>query len=201
MLELLLVYEYRYNDYNESLGEEMNRIDDANTALLLIDWQEKLYPVMPETIRKYNLKQTITLSWFAKERGIPIVTSEQYPLGLGHTLPLLEAEEAIEKVNFSAMKEPLFKNKLDEFGVKCIILTGMETHICVLQTCQDLIDSGFDVIVPADAVLSRRKLDWWFGLERMKSIGAQITTSESIFFELLGSSKDKYFKEISHRIR
>jgi nicotinamidase-related amidase len=179
----------------------MNKIDDNNTALLLIDWQEKLYPAMPETIRKYNLRQTVTLSWLAKERGIPIVVSEQYPLGLGCTLPELEVENAIEKVYFSAMREPVFKNKVEEIGAQSIILSGMETHICVLQTCQDLMASGYEVIVPADAVLSRKKLDWRWGLERMKDMGAKITTSESILFELLGSSKDPQFKEVSRRIR
>ena len=179
----------------------MIQLDSTNTTLLLIDWQERLFPAMPESIREYNLRQTSTLCWLARELSMSVIVSEQYPKGLGPSLAALEVEDAIEKIHFSAMQEPIFAQQVRESNSKNIILTGMETHICVAQTCRDLIDAGYDVWVPADAVLSRAKLDWHYGLQRMQGMGAMIVTAEAILFELLDKAGGAAFKEVSRRIR
>ena len=173
----------------------------SNTALLLIDWQERLFPAMPEQIRDRNLKQTTTLKWLAEQESMPVIVSEQYPKGLGPTVASLGNVNAIAKTHFSAMKNTMFCSALEQTKATNIILTGMETHICVAQTCVDLCAKGYTVWVPADAVLSRRKLDWQFGLQRMQNVGAKIVSAEAILFELLQHSKDANFKQISRLIR
>lgn len=179
----------------------MKKLDVPNALLLLIDWQERLFPAMPELISERNLHQASTLTWLAKQLKIPVLGSEQYPKGLGKTLPLFEVQDAIAKVHFSAMKEPDFALRVTESGRQQVIITGMETHICVAQTCRDLLSAGYEVWVPSDAVLSRRKLDWHCGLDSMRGMGASITTSEAILFELLQKAGGSIFKEVSRRIR
>jgi len=179
----------------------MNALDFSNAILLLIDWQERLFPAMPDRISETNLRQATTLTWLAKQMKIPVLVSEQYPRGLGKTLASFEIENAIAKVHFSAMKEPAFAQRFTEVERQQVIITGMETHICVAQTCRDLRSAGYDVWVPSDAVLSRRKLDWHHGLENMRSMGATITTSEAVLFELLQKAGGATFKEVSRRIR
>ena len=172
-----------------------------STALVLIDWQERLFPAMPETIRDRNLKQATTLTWFARELSFPILCTEQYPKGLGHSLSEFGDLEAIEKIHFSAVKEPAFIDTLKEVMPERVVLSGMETHICVAQTCLDLCALGIDVTVIVDAVLSRRKLDWEMGLRQMEAFGAELMTTEMFLFEQLGQAGSSLFKEVSKRIR
>ena len=171
------------------------------TALMLIDWQERLFPVMPEGIRDRNLKQVSTLHWFAQETGMPTFVSEQYPKGLGATLSSLEVTGAISKTHFSAMKEEVFANKVKENLPETVILTGMETHICVLQTGLDLLGLGCRVQVVVDGVLSRRKLDWKTGLGQLKKAGAELVTTEGVLFAHLEKAGGVLFKDVSRRIR
>ena len=130
------------------------------TALMLIEWQEKLFPAMPERIRSQNLKQVCTIHWYAHAIGMPIFASEQYPRGLGSTLIQIGVNNAFPKLHFSALKDEVFAENFLRNKPDNVILTGMETHICVLQTGLDLLSLGVNVQVPVDAVLSRRKLDW-----------------------------------------
>tara|TARA_B110000037_G_C16988055_1_gene451873 strand:- start:162 stop:683 length:522 start_codon:yes stop_codon:yes gene_type:complete len=171
------------------------------TALMLIDWQERLFPVMPEGIRERNLKQVSTLHWFAKETGMPTFVSEQYPKGLGATLSSLEVTGAISKTHFSAMKEEVFANKVKENLPETVILTGMETHICVLQTGLDLLALGCRVQVVVDGVLSRRELDWKTGLAQLEKAGADLVTTEGVLFAHLEKAGGSLFKGVSRRIR
>ena len=170
-------------------------------VLLFIDWQVRLFPVMPEKIRENNLKNASNLKWLAEQLGIPTLFSEQYPKGLGPTLDTLQPCDPLEKVTFSVLKTTALSEALSKENRPTVILSGMETHICVLQSAQDLVNAGYKVWVPADAVLSRHKLDWKMGLQTMVSMGCQLTSTESLCFSWLESAKNPHFKAFSKRIR
>ena len=111
----------------------------------------------------------------ARELGIPMVLTEQYVKGLGETLPELKGqatEPAIEKMTFSCCGETPFPDQLKALGKKQVIITGMETHVCVLQTVIELLDAGYVVHLVRDAVMSRRKDNWFVGMEVAAAAGA-----------------------------
>ena len=180
---------------------EAYMLQPESATLLLIDWQTRLFDVMPTLFRNKIRSNAENLLWIAQMLEIPTVQSEQYPRGLGPSLSGLNTSDLVEKTSFSAMATPEFAAALQEIERKQIILTGMETHICVAQTCRDLLGAGYDVWVVADAVLSRRSLDWRLGIESMRLAGASITTTEALLFSLLRDANNPYFKEASRRIR
>ncbi len=176
-------------------------------AFIMIDIQEKLvnaaYKGEKVAENAANLAKTANIL------GIKTIVTEQYPKGLGATIaPVLEAlpEDAFifEKTSFSALLEENIKNKVQELknnGITQIFICGIETHICLLQTVQDLIKEGFEVHVVKDASSSRDKDEHKTGLELMKKYGAYITTVEIVLFELLKTSKHPNFKEIQNLIK
>ena len=176
-------------------------LDPSSTLVAVIDWQVRLFPAMEESRKSHALARTQDLIWLAGALDVPVLTSEQYPKGLGPTLPELGIETAFSKTSFSAMQEPTFADAFAASGRNQVVLTGMETHICVAQTCRDLRAKEIQVWVVADACLSRRPLDWQWGLERMREDGARIVTAEAVLFELLGQAGGPLFKEVSRRIR
>lgn len=178
-----------------------HRLDPADTALLIVDWQERLYAAMPEPVRAGALRQAETLLWMARELGLPVLATEQYPRGLGPTLPQLAVPEALEKLRFSAVQVEAVAAALQQAGRRQVLVTGMETHICVAQTVRDLAGLGLQPWVVADACLSRRKLDWRLGLEHMRGQGACVVSAEAALFELLGAAGTPLFKALSQRIR
>jgi nicotinamidase-related amidase len=113
----------------------------------------------------------------------------------------LEAISPIEKVSFSCCGVEMFNNKLNQSGRKQVILTGIETHVCVLQTAGDLIQKGYGVHVVADAICSRRKLDWEIGLRWMEKKGAMISTTETIAFRLLKEAGTEEFRRLSKLLK
>jgi nicotinamidase-related amidase len=129
---------------------------------------------------------------------VPRVHSEQYPKGLGRTVPEvgIEEERPIEKTVFSAARADGF----DLLGRDQAIVCGIETHVCVSQTVHDLLDGGVAVHVPADAVGSRHAIDYERGVERMERAGAVISTVEAALFELLGSADAPEFKAVQKLI-
>ena len=177
------------------------RLSPHNTALVIVDWQEKLHRVMDETRREQGLKAACNLKWLAEAMKMPILTSEQYPKGLGPTVLSLRSDTVVDKVTFSAVATDTFAAQLEDLNVNNIIIVGMETHICVAQTCRDLIEKGYIVWAVADACLSRRELDWQLGVERIRADGGRIVTSEAVLFELLGTAASPHFREVSKRIR
>lgn len=182
------------------------RLDPARTTLLLVDWQERLFPAMPEAVRDQARAHAANLRWLAGELGLGALATEQYPRGLGHTLPDLALPDPIEKLSFSAMGAAGFPERLGAAlpgteGPGAVLVSGMETHICVAQTCRDLIAAGYEVWLVADACLSRRKLDWRLGVERVRTDGARVVTAEGALFELVGAAGTPIFKELSRRIR
>jgi nicotinamidase-related amidase len=134
----------------------------------------------------------------ARLLGVPRVVSEQYPKGLGHTAPEvgIEDERPIEKTVFSAVRAEGFDLIERDQAIVC----GIETHVCVSQTVHDLLDTGVEVHVPADAVGSRHALDYERGLERMERAGAVISTVEAALFELLERADVPEFKAVQKLI-
>lgn len=178
-------------------------LNTENSVLFVIDVQDRLVGMLKnsEEIAKNNY----VLTKAANILGIPIIASEQYPKGLGSTI--LEVRENInpdnifEKTSFSALKEDLIKSKLKSLERKKIILTGIETHICVYQTARELLDLGYEVYVIKNAVSSRNKKDYRTSLELMRDYGVRLTCVETVLFEWLESSKHLNFKEIQNLIK
>lgn len=173
------------------------------TALLLIDIQEKLLGVMhsPDLIIKNSLK----LIRGFKELNVPIFYTEQYPKGLGSTsaelMPELEGLSPIQKMTFSCSGAGNFFQRLIDNNVKQVIVAGIEAHVCVQQTVLDLVATGFQVNVAADAISSRNELDYRIAVDRMRHHGAEITTAESVLFELLNVCGTDEFKAISKIVK
>lgn len=170
--------------------------------IMIIDIQERLVPVM-----KYKedvINNTKILIHGAKEMGIPIIYTEQYPKGLGHTVEeleeLLEGSQKFEKSSFTAYTEELI-TALENTGRKKVIITGMETHVCVFQTVRDLLFNGYDVFVVSDGVASRTKNNYLSGLDLMKEMGAVITNTETLVFDLLKRAGTPEFKVMSKLIK
>lgn len=174
----------------------LNRDD---SLLLLIDVQEKLTPAVLNT--ELFIARCQWLLKLAQKVGVPILVSEQYPQGLGGTIkqlqPYLKQEECIDKVHFSCMGEPQYVAQLHQFQKKQLILIGIETHVCVLQTALEMKNEGYDVFVVADAVSCRGELNMKYGLKRMKQEGVRLLTSEMVFFEWLRKAGTAKFKELS----
>ncbi|MSQ04287.1 MAG: isochorismatase family protein [Myxococcales bacterium] len=167
--------------------------------LVVIDFQVKLAAAMPEASLSRGLRATENLVFAARELGIPILFTEQYPQGLGPTVPSLAATYAFEKTAFSAMDEPGFEQRLLDGRVP--VLAGMEAHVCVAHTACDLIRAGRGVIVVTDACVSRREEDRTDGLQWIRSAGVNLLPSETLIFGWLGRSDGPLFREISRRIR
>ena len=161
---------------------------------------------MPDEVGKTVVKNTKILIDAAKRLGMPIVVSQQYPKGLGNTVPELEAELAgahrYDKVEFSAACAPPFAElkKGALAGRDQWIVTGMETHVCVYQSVRDLVGDN-TVHVVADAVSSRTKQNWRAGLDLMDRLGAINTTTEVCVFDLLERAGTETFKALSKAIK
>ena len=180
-------------------------MEKGETILIVIDVQEVLMKQMSQEIRNNVIRNIKTLLAFAKEMAIPILITEQYPKGLGKTVPEIKMELKsilpIEKVSFSCYGMKMFKDKLNQLARKQAILTGIETHVCVLQTANDLIQKGYTVHAVADAICSRRKLDWEIGLRWMEKRGAMISTTEIIAFQLLKEAGTEEFRRLSKLLK
>ncbi len=169
------------------------------SALLLVDVQEKLTPhVLNSDGVVLRCQWLIRL---AMELAVPLVVSEQYPKGLGHTVALLRDlmphQPCIDKVQFSCYREPSFVKHWQTIQRQQVVIAGIETHVCVLQTALDMNQSGLDVFVVVDAVGSRHELDHKFGLKRMKQEGIHLVTAEMVFFEWVGQAGTPEFKALS----
>ena len=178
-------------------------LDKNNCVLVIIDIQERLATVMKQ--REPVVNNCLHLIEIAKMFGIPRVVTEQYPKGLGRTVEeirkALPADDPIEKLTFNCCEEPAFLNEIQKLNKKTVILTGMETHVCVLQTCTGLLHEKFHVHLVQDAVCSRAKGNWRTGIEFMRDAGAVITCTETVLFQLLKVAGTEEFKAISKRIK
>ena len=178
---------------------------DVHTSqLVLVDLQTKLAAVMVHDAMQAVIKNSGILLQAAKLLDIPILFTEQYPKGLGHTISELlahsDANIVIEKTAFSCMGEPKFKAKLNRDKPQ-IVLAGMEGHICLLQTALDLVANNHRVFVAEDAIISRNPANKANAIVRLREAGCIITNTESICFEWLGKAEGEAFKAISKLIR
>ena len=159
----------------------MNR---ESSGFLLVDVQDKLTPLVLNA--GTLIERCQWLIRLSIELHIPIVVSEQYPKGLGGTVSslsaLLNTHNPIEKIDFSCQREPAFMTQWQKIDRKQIVIAGIETHVCVMQTAMELHDAGFDVFVVVDAVSSRHEIDHKYGLKRMKQAGIHLVTAEMVFF-------------------
>ena len=182
-----------------------DRIDPAQSGVLVIDVQERLLSAMDDALVERHLGRMIAMVGGAQALGMPIVCTEQYPRGLGPTVaPLAEAIGDVErhaKKTFSCMKDVAISEAIESAGKLTWIVIGMETHICVLQTVRDLREAGYEVHLAADGCLSRDPLDYQVGIERAAGLGAHITSVETALFDCLGEAGGEAFKTISRLIR
>lgn len=177
--------------------------DQLLSQLVVIDIQDKLVDVMPKTDIKKVIDASSTLIQAAKILEVPCLYTEQYPQGLGSTVKKIKSlfsDSAIEKKSFSCLDEPKFKSNLIK-SRSHIILCGLETHICILQTALALKALGKKVFVVEDAMLSRSSLHHQNAIARLRSEGIVITNMESVIFEWLRVAEGDHFKAIAKLIK
>ncbi len=187
----------------------MHKAKLALSQLVIVDMQEKLASAMPADAMQHVTKNCEILAQAAALLNVPTVLTEQYPQGLGATLPEIKQHlphiKPIAKTAFSACGEPKFNQQLQRENSH-IILAGMESHICVLQTALDLVEAGKTVFVVEDAIISRANFNQISAnkanaIARLQKAGAVITNTESVLFEWLGNANHEAFKAISKLIR
>lgn len=172
-------------------------LDRDEVVLVVIDVQDKLLP----TIKDKNalLERIVSLIQFARELSIPILATEQYPKGLGPTTASVSdalEKPPLEKMAFSCMGEPKFVSALESLGRRQLLVIGIETHVCVMQTCLMALKKGYEVFLPVDAVGAHKKRHHRTALQRMASAGVTMATAEMIMFEALKVAGTPDFKKI-----
>jgi nicotinamidase-related amidase len=178
-------------------------LDARRSVLFVVDIQARLAPAVADAAGV--IARTAILVAAAGRLGVPILVSEQYPQGLGHTderlLPLPEGAVVLAKTSFSAIGDTAIRARLEGLGRRQVVLAGMEAHVCVLQTALGLREAGYAVAVAADAVGSRLPDRRLLGLERMRAHGVDIVDSEMVLFEWLADAGAPAFRELSRLIR
>jgi nicotinamidase-related amidase len=177
----------------------------ADRVLLIVDVQERLFNAMDAERRDEMIKNVKTLLTAAGRLGVPMIATEQYPKGLGPTLPelreLLHDAAPFEKTAFSCCGADGFLDRLRATGAQEVIVTGMEAHVCVLLTALDLVQAGYRVTIAADAVCSRTRANVELGLAEARQSGAVVSATETIVFRLLGRAEGDVFREISKLLK
>jgi nicotinamidase-related amidase len=191
------------------------RILREKTAAVLVDVQERLFPHMYE--REMLDRNLPILLNGLKLLGIPLLVTQQYTKGLGATIPLLRealgwnadpapaadpgASRYIEKIAFSCWDEAAFRQAFASLGRECVLLAGIESHVCMLQTAVDLQEAGFTPVVIENCTSSRRENDKRIALQRAHAEGIRVCTYESILFELTREAGTDTFKAISRLVK
>ena len=174
-------------------------LDREHAALVVVDVQEAFRPAVLDFERVAG--NTAVLVEGARILGLPVVATEQYPKGLGRTVPevaaLLDGVEPLEKVCFSATDADGF----DLDGRDQVLVCGIEAHVCVSQTAHGLLDRGHEVHVVRDAVTSRSEENRELGLHKMETSGAIVTSVETALFELLGAAGSEEFKKVQALVK
>ncbi len=181
------------------------RLTPEGSLLLVVDVQERLFAAMEPEHREDVVKNIKVLSTAARRLGVPLLVSEQYPKGLGHTLPEIKESlgdvTPVEKVAFSCCGVSEFTEQLRATGKTQIILTGMEAHVCVLLTALDLLEAGHTVLVVADAVCSRSRENRRIALDQLRQAGAVVTSTETVLFQLLRRADTEDFRTLQKLIK
>jgi nicotinamidase-related amidase len=175
------------------------------TVLVVVDVQERLFNAMDAERRDEMVANIKLLVAAAQRLDVPIVLTEQYPRGLGRTLPELAAAlpevTALEKTAFSCAAADGFLDRLQALGAAHVVLTGIEAHVCVLLTALDLLARGLRVSVVADAVCSRKPAKAELGLAQARQAGAVVTAAETVVVQLLGRADTDAFRELAKLLR
>ena len=173
----------------------MRTLDRERAALVVVDVQEAFRPA----VQGFDevVENTRRLMDGAEILGIPVIVTEQYPKGLGRTVPELGDVDPVEKTCFSAARAEGFE--LD--GREQALVCGIEAHVCVSQTAHDLLERGLEVHVASDAVTSRTAANKEVGLHKMEQSGAIVTSVETALFELLGAAGSEEFKQVQRLVK
>ncbi|MEO7509195.1 MAG: isochorismatase family protein [Pyrinomonadaceae bacterium] len=179
-------------------------LDPTRTALVVIDVQEAFRQVIPDSAS--FAARISTLVRGMQTQGVPVLVTEQYPRGLGHTvreiLDVLEPESPIiEKTAFSSCGAPEFVDRLNASGRDQVVVAGIEAHICVNQTVHDLLAMGKQVHLAIDCISARAELNRTAALTKMQASGALSTTTEMSLFELMRDARQEHFKAIQALIK
>jgi len=180
-------------------------LDAKLSLLLIIDVQERLIPVIDEPdeiVRSIKI-----LGEAASLLNIPVMITEQSPKALGATVQHIDANGKLdtatrfEKIHFSAFKDPEFQSSVHQSGRRQAVISGIESHVCVLQTAIDLMNQGYHVFIVADAVTSRTPASKQLALSRMANAGAEIVNTEMVLFEWLEKAGTDQFRSLSKLIK
>jgi nicotinamidase-related amidase len=183
------------------MAQTTDLLSPGTAILIVVDVQDRINAVMAD---QGHLPRITALVEAAIALGVPVVASEQYPKGLGPTvagLARLLPVPPLVKETFSCAREPAVRAALEATGRRQAVVTGIESHVCVLQTALDLVVAGYQVHVPHDAIGSRRPADKEWALRRMASAGVVVTSTESALFELLERCGTDEFRMVSRMIR
>lgn len=179
------------------------RIMKENTMALMIDFQEKLVPAIND--KDSIVESAVKLLSGLKVLGCPVIFTQQYTKGLGMTVESMQETQDefsyFDKTSFSCLDNEAICEVIEKSGKDTIIVTGMESHICVMQTVSDLLEKGYKVYIVSDCIGSRTDFNKQNGLERMKQEGAVISSVESVLFEMTRKAGSAEFKEISKIIK
>ena len=180
----------------------------ARAALLVVDIQERLAAAMPAEVLAQTVRNTAVLIETARRMWLPIVVSQQYPRGLGPTVPAIEEAlrdaptvHRFDKLVFSAADADPFAALAPGLGRDQWIVAGMEAHVCVYQSARGLVSRGYEVHVCADAIASRTKANFEVARTLIPAAGAHVTSTEVVVFDLLGTAADVEFKALSRLIK
>jgi nicotinamidase-related amidase len=182
----------------------LNRED---AVLIVVDIQERLVPAIHPELYERSLRNMKIVIETAGTLGLPILLTEQYPKGLGKTVPdvtmALEGKpyQLIEKVAFSCARDEGFLAALSGKGRRQVVLIGMETHVCVYQTSVDLANAGYEVFVLDDAVSSRFLHNYQSGIAALRDAGVVVVSTETAVFQMMKVAATPEFKKISSLIR
>jgi nicotinamidase-related amidase len=176
------------------------------TTLIVIDVQERLFPAMDADHREEVMRNMKILAAAVRRLAVPVIATEQYPKGLGHTLPELRTAlgpevDPLAKVAFSCARAEGFMARLEATGARRVLVTGIEAHVCVLMSALDLMAGGIAVHVVADAVTSRTQANWRLAMDHLRQAGAVVTNTETVLFQLLGQADTEEFRELARLVR
>lgn len=184
---------------------KLHTVSTENSVILIIDPQEKLLPKVFEPERVMN--NCILLIKFARIMGLPLILTTQYEKGIGPIVEKIGKEipgtSPIDKVEFGCFNNTEFVRHIEQMekSRNTLILSGIESHICVTQTALGAMERGYNVHVASDAVSSRTEWNWKAGLDRMREAGATISSTEMIIFEILKRSDSAEFQEMLPDLR
>lgn len=192
------------DDSESAPGSRSRKITANNSLFLIVDFQEKLVPHIHD--HEKILANLVRIGQAAPILKVPLWVTEQYPKGLGRTVPELENHlkkgvRKFEKNTFSCFGSDEFQEEVENLRSTSLIVAGIETHVCVFQTVLNGLDAGMDVHVVADAVGSRDPENTRIALERCLQEGAHVTSTEMVLFELLGKAGTPEFKQIQALIK